>query len=238
VLVFVSNVLDGRPPAIRKMAAAGVLALTAIALLVFAASYRPLHQPGGEQTVAKGPRGKIVAYDAIGAQMDNRPETYFVGLGAGNTVGKLATLTVGSGLKANSPVAFLHLQQSDLTAQVLRLDKSNYVTASSSVWSGLSSLLGLFGDFGLVGFGAYCLAWFALVKTGRRTKGPHRAVVLALVVLAALLGVFHIWLEEPNIMLPLAALFATAVTSGMVAIGDQAPNIASSSAGATDSSCE
>lgn len=136
--------------------------------------------------------------------MNTRPETLFVGLGAGNTVGKLATLTMGAGVKSSSPVSFLHLSQAEITAETLRLDKRNYVSASSSVWSGLSSVLGLFGDFGLVGIFAFVAAWWTLLRPA-----------LSLVTFAGLLGVFHIWLEEPNFMLPLAALFATAVTTSI-----------------------
>jgi hypothetical protein len=222
VLVFFSDVLTHQPAVVRKAAALAVLALAIGTVWIFAASYRPLNQPGGGQTIEQGRRGKVVAFDLITEDMNTRPETLFVGLGAGNTVGKLATLTVGAGVKANSPVAFLHLGQAEITAEILRLDKSNYVSASSSVWSGLSSVLGLFGDFGLVGMFAFVAAWWALLRPGAKSRGPDRAVALSLVTFAGLLGVFHIWLEEPNFMLPLAALFATAVTASIAGQNDHA----------------
>ncbi len=211
VLLFFSNLLTHYPAVVRKAATLGALAVATAAVLIFAASYRPLQQPGGAQTIEQGRRGKIVAFDLITDDMGARPETLFVGLGAGNTVGKLATLTVGSGVRANSPVEFLNLAQAEITAETLRLDQRNYVSASSSVWSGLSSGLGLFGDFGLIGIFAFGAAWFSLLRPGARTRGPDRGVALCLVTFAALLGLFHIWLEEPNFMLPLAALLATAV---------------------------
>lgn len=236
VLVFFSDVLTRQPAVVRKVAAIGVLALAVGTVWIFAATYRPLNQPGGSQTIEQGERGKVVAFDLITEDMDTRPETLFVGLGAGNTVGKLATLTVGAGVKSNSPVAFLHLSQAQITAETLRLDKRNYVSASSSVWSGLSSVLGLFGDFGLVGIFAYAAAWWALLRPGARSRGPDRAVALSLATFAGLLGVFHIWLEEPNFMLPAAALFATAVAASIA--GRQNDDASDSDISAIDAGAE
>ncbi len=238
VLVFVSGVLSRQPAVARKAAAVAVLALAIGTVWIFAATYRPLNQPGGNQTIEQGRRGKVVAFDLITDDMDTRPGTLFVGLGAGNTVGKLATLTVGAGVKSNSPVAFLHLSQAQITAETLRLDKHNYVSASSSVWSGLSSVLGLFGDFGLVGIFAYAAAWWALLRPGARSRGPDRAVALSLATFAGLLGVFHIWLEEPNFMLPAAALFATAVAASIAGRQNEDasdPDISAIDAGAAPS---
>ena len=197
----------------RRRARYVALGMTTLVFVALFSIYAPLRTSNHAYNVQQGSKGKLVAARLIGNEMTRRPEAFLVGLGPGDTVGKLATLTVGSGLRTNSPVAFLHLSQSQITNRVLALDKSTYVIASSSVWTGLSSALGLFGDLGILGVVAYVMAWWALLRGTTRRRSSGRAVALALVLFATILGIFHIWLEEPNFMLPLITLVAVSVTN-------------------------
>jgi hypothetical protein len=215
LLILLGNIVVRGSARAQRRARYGALVLGVLFFASLFVIYAPLRN-GGQNYSVSGSNGKFLATELIVKAMSGRPETFLVGLGPGNTVGKLATLT-GSGLKGASPVAFLHLSQSEITAKVLALDNSNYVIASSSVWTGLSSALGLFGDLGLLGVLAYVMAWWALVRGVGRRQSTERAVVIALATFGAILAILMIWLEEPNFMLPLVALLASAVASASIA---------------------
>jgi len=215
VLILLSNIVVGGSAQAQRRARYGALMLCVVFFTALFVTYAPLRSSSQNYNVA-GSNGKFLATRLIVGAMSGRPEAFLVGLGPGDTVGKLAILTVGSGLKGSSPVGFLHLGQSEITAKVLALDNGNYVVASSSVWTGLSSALGLFGDLGLLGLLAYIMAWWALLRGAGRRPSNERAVVVALSTFAAILAVIMIWLEEPNFMLPLIALLASSVASASV----------------------
>jgi hypothetical protein len=214
VLIVFSNV--GTRSMFAQSQAKLMLVLIAGGLfVVLYSTYSPLQHAGSEGTISRGSQGKVAALGIIVDHMDRRPEAFVVGLGPGNTVSKLATLTKGADLEAGSPVAFLSLSQSETTDEIRKLAQANYVLASSSAFSGLSSLLGLVGDFGILGMFAYGMAWYALVQPILRTPGNARAVVLAAVTATLVLSYVNVWLEEPNFMLPLVALVVATMAESM-----------------------
>jgi hypothetical protein len=202
---------------VERRAKLVILGGAGVLFAVIFVTYGPLHSAGSETNLSYGSAGKLDAARLIVDNMNNRPESFLVGLGPGDTVSKLATLTKGADLRADSPVGFLELSQSPLTQQIREQDKANYILASSSVFSGLSSMIGLFGDLGLLGTLAYGMAWYALVRPALRSRGNPRSVIAAAIVATVILSYVNVWLEEPNFMLPLAALVVAAVARSTLA---------------------
>jgi len=192
----------------RRRIKLGISLVAAGVFFAVVASYPPLLHASRGSELSGGASGKVDAARTIVDAMNSRPETFLTGLGSGNTVGKLATLTKGSGLKADSPVGALHLAESPVTAKIIAQDKSNYILASSSAFAGLSSLLGIFGDVGILGLTAYFMSWYGILRPGIRRGGAARTIIVAAIVSVLILGYINVWLEEPNFMLPLAAFLA------------------------------
>jgi hypothetical protein len=176
--------------------------------------YPPLQRLANQDILSRGIRGKIEAVAWVTEAVSHSPAGWVVGLGPGNTVSRVALLSVGATVKSDSPVRFLGLKMAPITSDLLLKTKNNWMYASSSAWSGISSWLGLFGDLGIAGVALYlwiaCLLWSAIPRSGGWRAGVGRASIL----MAGLLGGLYSWLEEPGYTLVAATVIGLALIAG------------------------
>jgi hypothetical protein len=128
------------------------------------------------------------------------PTSWFVGLGPGHTVGRLATL-IPDYLGYLEPLA---ITSHPLTRETIAVAQGHYMTNSitgSSVWSPLFFWAGLWGDLGLAGVCAYVGLW-AVVWFRVCASLLSRYLVLTVFAFGAVFA----WLEEPGYMLFVAAI--------------------------------
>jgi hypothetical protein len=213
-------ILSGRVKIQRLIAPA---LLGSVLLYVAYLSYPPLQMVTNTQLIETGLQGKLTGIRDVMDAMASTPAGWMLGVGPGNSVSRVALLTSDAQVKSDSPVARLGLKTAPLTRQLLTDQAMSYISSSSSVWSTISSWLGLFGDLGILGFATYlwmcCAVWSAV----SRIQTPNAAAARAGMIMAALLGLIYSWLEEPGFTLALTGLMALALLeaeSGGIAEGE------------------
>ncbi len=148
----------------------------------------------------------------IGLQSE-RPWSLLLGLGGGNSVGRVAFLSMAA--KASSPIQLLGLSASPTAQEIWLLspELSPVYARGSSAYGVKSTWLALYGDFGPLGLGLYLWmsirVWLELKKGSGWESISARAAIL----LAATLGVSYSWMEEPGFVLPVALIVGLAIVS-------------------------
>lgn len=144
-----------------------------------------------------------------------RNATYaVVGHGPGTTISRVAMETPDASLNPDSPVASLGLGTTEFTRQILST-RSGVSIARSSLFTPASSLLGVLGDLGLVGFVLYLGMWLPLLRTARQaTRASGRYAASVVVLATVVLGTIQNWLEEPGYVLLVALLLALIAGDG------------------------
>ncbi len=144
--------------------------------------------------------GKVISAKAIARDMSAEPGRWVVGLGPGETVSRVALLSKGGYVRADSAISRLGFVASPLTREILG-KTLNQDLQKSSLLSGWGSDLGLWGDFGVLGALLYLggCVWVAAAA-----RGPYRFLVRFLVPLSLLLGFIDSWLEQPSYILVIA----------------------------------
>jgi hypothetical protein len=188
----------------------GVLAVVCAGFLF----YPPLQRLADQDILSRGIRGKTEAIAWVAEVMSHSPAGWVLGLGPGNTVSRVALLSVGATVRGDSPIRLLGLKMAPITSDLLLKTKNNWMYASSSAWSGISSWLGLLGDLGIAGVALYLwivyLLWFAIRADSGWPAGVGRASIL----MAGLLGGLYSWLEEPGYTLVAATVISLALIGG------------------------
>lgn len=206
----------------RRLSARLLFVGSAVAAFVVAAGYlyTPLRQATNVDVVMTGLGGKGLSYQIVAQKMAEFPPTFLTGLGPGNSVSRTA-LAAQEGYIRSLPGGWVDLTLSPITAEILSTTAGFYLFASSSVWSGVSSWLGLFGDLGLLGVAAYLwLLWVVWQALGRRFTSwayAGRAVLVAGVILGAVFS----WLETPEFTLPWALYMSIGLISNEDAAASQ-----------------
>ena len=166
--------------------------------------YQPLQVLTNWPLISSGILGKVEASAIVVSKISDNPGGWLFGLGPANSVSRVALMGMEDYIKPNSPVSILGLSAAPTTHEIMAMTSSNWLFASSSVWSGASSWLGLVGDLGLAGLGLYLwMSW----KLWQHLKGRHNwkvGVAKAVLVMAGILGAVYSWLEEPGFMLSAA----------------------------------
>ena len=182
--------------------------------------YRPLRMVLDWTLISQGAFGKIEALYLIARKFQARPAGWFLGLGPGNSISRIAFLAIEeSVVKPGSPTNLVELRPAPATRELLQLTASNWLFSASSVWSGISSWLGLFGDLGFPGIGIYIWICTWLWKNMPRGHSWEAAAARAVMVMAGVLGFLFSWLEEPGFMLTVALVVALGLVSGKKHIG-------------------
>jgi hypothetical protein len=153
-------------------------------------------------------RGTAAAWTLIWDRMQPSPPAMLIGLGPGQSVSRVALLSSEGIVEPDSPVVQLGFHTAPLTAQIV----AGLGEEPSSFNSGVSSALGLWGDFGLLGLLSYSLlfvwAWRHLGRRGNDLAPAARAALL----LSFMLGFVYSWWEQPPFTVPAAILVGVACT--------------------------
>ena len=192
----------------------GLLTALGVGSIIVAAGilYKPLRMATDLDLVLAGLGGKVLSYEIVAERMLESPFGLVGGLGPGNSVSR-AALAAQEGYVRSLPGGWVDLQLSPTTAEILSSTAGFYLFASSSVWSGVSSWLGLFGDLGLAGVAVYLwmLWWVWRGLSGVVNSWAHTAK--AALVMGVVLGAIFSWLETPEFTLPWALYIATGLVA-------------------------
>jgi hypothetical protein len=173
--------------------------------------YPPLQRLGDKDILSRGIRGKTEAVVWVGGVMSHSPAGWILGLGPGNTVSRVALLSVGATVRGDSPIRLLGLKMAPVTSDLLLKTKNNWMYASSSAWSGISSWLGLLGDLGIAGVALYLWIVFRLWSASAGSGGWQVGVARGSMLMAGILGGVYSWLEEPSYTLVAATVIGLAL---------------------------
>ncbi len=122
---------------------------------------------------------------------------WLIGLGPGHTIGRVALLLPDHAGLFNT----LGATTSPATEAVIKEWETSFFARRSSLWALPTTWVGLWGDVGFAGLGAYAAAWWMIWrKVGR--DNLSRYLLLAMFILG---GVF-VWMEEPGYALFVASL--------------------------------
>jgi hypothetical protein len=201
-------VMLNRPRFAKSVAAAFLIAPLIVAAFFY---YEPLRVAVDWDVTSDGVGGKVEAFDIIVHRGFEGPLHWIVGAGPGNSVSRVALMGLDGYLQSSSPVARLGLRPAALAEEISAMTTSNWRFASSSAWSGISSWLGLFGDFGLLGVAVYLWLCWTLWRSQRVRRTWMGSMGRAMLVMMGLLGAIYSWLEEPGYTLVVALAVAASI---------------------------
>jgi hypothetical protein len=147
---------------------------------------------------------KIKGFEIIADEMSDKGlGAWVVGLGPGNTISRVSLMAYYA--VPDSPVKLLGLAPAPLTTKIWVID---YFSSRSSAYTGISSWLGIFGDWGLTGLVLYIWMFLILWKGLRRTRKWEVVAAKSVLLMTIILGAVYSWLEEPGYMLMAALIIA------------------------------
>lgn len=192
----------------RSFIRAAVIVLLTAATIYIVLSFLPLfRQITNWGLISRGFWGKIQAVEIVTQKMRGSSLHWLFGLGPGNSVSRVALLSAGGLVEKASPVAFLNFHLAPTTRDIIQLaGKSDPLFGLSSIWTGISSWLGLFGDFGITGFIIYIWMGMKLWFHIRRRQDWKAIAATSALLMAAILGALFSWLEEPGFTLAVALM--------------------------------
>lgn len=141
---------------------------------------------------------------------DSTSMGWMLGVGPGMGGSRVAFEALTGG-KAGSAIRKLNLKESPLTKDIWQID---YYSSRSSLYTGISSWLGIFGDLGLIGLLIYVWLWWQIWHSIGSNEGWKAGAIKSTIVMTLVLGALFNWLEEPNYMCFVAFLVGLAVKSG------------------------
>jgi hypothetical protein len=185
-----------------------------VGLWLLLSTFPPLQKLFDWPLISRGALGKLDAFSLIVSRLSSGWVRWLVGLGPGNSVSRVAMMGLDAFVKHDSPVFLLGLGPAATTIELWNLTASNRLFASSSVWSFVSSWLGLLGDLGLAGFAMF--VWMlAVVWAGlRRRPGWEASAARAVFVMMVLLAFLYSWLEEPGFTMTAALVIGLGCLAG------------------------
>lgn len=194
----------------RKLAIATVLGIGLAAALLLLPGWNSNYARSSFDRAAFALKGS--AAQQIAEKATASPVTTIVGQGPAQSVSHAAWLTS----EADSPVKAIGIAPSDVPGSF----DLRPIDASLSVKRPESSVLGIFGDIGLLGALAYILLFGTVFNQCRKratATGQTAAIGLAM---AFILGYISDWLEQPGFTLVVALLAGLALAEQMA---DQEP---------------
>lgn len=155
----------------------------------------------------KGQSRKLSGLQETTERVTASPGSLAFGLGQGQSVGYIALLS--NKASDDSVSRSLGLEPSQIQAEEI-----GYWYGSGSFSSEFSSMVGLFGDLGLVGLIAFGIGVAGVVLLVLRTPGVDRNAVWALGLYYLAMGLVYIWWEQPVFTLFLGLLMGAIFASG------------------------
>lgn len=184
-------------------------AVSVYALLSYQASSTAL---GFVDRSATNKTGKIAVADALWNDLQASPSTFIFGLGPGQSVSRFSYLTTPALLKEGSPVTLIGLTPSRGAEHYDKVAFSGPFTGDSSFTNPQSSVLGIFGDYGIAGTAAFAALIWAVLSALRRTEDARlRSAALASWTLLLPLAVVFDWLEQPPFTLAVVLITGLAL---------------------------
>jgi len=188
------------------------LPLLTVGILGAFSLYRPLQIALDWTLISRGILGKVEAFAVIAEKLSLSWTRWIVGLGPGNSISRVALMGLEAFVKRDSPVALLNLGPAAVTRELWAMTTSNWLYSASSVWTGISSWLGLFGDLGLAGLGLFGWTYGRVWWNVRARHGWGAGAARAVLLMMALLGLLYSWLEEPGFTLTAALVMGLGFT--------------------------
>lgn len=190
-----------------------VIVLTMIAVLIGSAFllYLPLQMALDYELVAGGLLGKIISFRIIALAQLNTYYQLALGLGPGNSVSRTA-LASQEGYVQSVSLGSFGLSSSAATQEIFFNTENDWLYSGSSVWGGISSFLGLFGDLGLLGLFVYLWILSVLWKALGKSASEYAIGSKGILVMAVVLGMIYSWLEMPEFMISWAVFITIGLT--------------------------
>jgi len=143
--------------------------------------------------------GKLAVLTAVWNDMSDSAPNLLFGLGPGETVSRFAFLTTPGLFREGTPVQLLGLSVSRGADRYQAIAQSGAYNGGNSSFNGAqSSLLGILGDYGLVGFGVFVALVVAIIRALLRAeRSSIRATALAGWTMLIPLAIVFDWLEQP-----------------------------------------
>lgn len=208
-------------PSVGRLAGAVLVAglLAAPAYLALSQTYavRAL------QATAESGGGKIAVARAVSGDLLDSPGIALFGFGAGNTVSRLSQLTSATGSREGSPTSAIGLEPSTRAAYYDHASRVSGYVGETSAAAAQTSLLGIAGDYGLVGLAAYLGLLLSVARRLWFSSHPLSAAALAGWVIALPLSLIADWLEQPPFMLIVAAITGVALAGEKTEPADHLP---------------
>jgi len=157
--------------------------------------------------------GKLLSFLIILQNMGKNYLDFLIGLGPGQSVSRIA-LAAQEGYIRSLSANFLKLNLSSTTEEIVSLTFNNPILISS-VWSGVSSWIGLFGDLGFFGVVVYGLILLILWQRLKQIYSPIGYSGRAILIMGILLGLTFSWLETPEFTLPWALYLSIGLFRGI-----------------------
>ncbi len=158
-----------------------------------------------------GHGGKEASTKVIWDRAKADPATIVFGEGPAESVSRAAFMTTDLLLKANSPLRVFDLKPAQIALQA-EASAHSASGGGSSLNSGLSSALGVFGDLGLIGLFAYGGLLLSVLGPLRRTTSPEGLAAGAGFSMFVVLGLVFDWWEQPPFSMLLAVLAGLALS--------------------------
>ena len=164
------------------------------------------------QETRQGHNGKEETAKIVWRHVDSSPSSLAFGVGPAETVSRAAFLTTPLQLQADSPLRALGLAPAAVAVEA-QADATQISGGRTSFNSGVSSMLGVFGDLGLFGAVAYAGLFLSVVRALWRTRTALAITATAGWAMFAVLGFVYDWWEQPPFTVFLAVLTGLALTS-------------------------
>jgi hypothetical protein len=188
-----------------------------IAVLVVCIYGAFFYAPGGagygnNELVHPQQSGKVMAAQQIWSKMGGQPVNIMLGLGPAETLSHAAYLTADPVVKAHSPLKSLEIRPSAMALNALSFSHPSHLI--DSFHSEDTSIIGLFGDIGVLGILTFGAMVLYIVRRLRATGTPLATGALYAVLLIATLGFVQDWWEEPSVTVFVACIVVVGLGTG------------------------
>jgi len=208
--------------ALKKIKLTRLLLASLIIVMILGAAfsfYVPLQMAFDYQLVSAGLYGKIISFRVIASAQLSTFHQLLLGLGPGNSVSRTA-LASQEGYVRSVSLGSFNLSSSAATKEIFFNTENDWLYSGSSVWGGISSFLGLFGDLGISGLAIYIWVLVVLWKALSESSSKYAIGSKGILLMAVILGLVYSWLEMPEFMITCVSY----ITLGLIPEIDESIN--------------